>query len=377
MKKTITLSLIATFFYISSFAQQPTTWPIEGDAAAPSSSWQAYGYDASSSVVNGIWKLYQPKQLATEATRNVYIQYNPGRLTDVTTTYSNITTDLVDLKYLIINLKNHTDKTAIRFYYRYNNGGTESWKPYDFPITANDANFKDYVIDLSLLANWDDYAKMPLIRFDFVAQLPVYVAPATPDLVLEVDYIGFSSTTTLPVTLSSFTANKNNNGIVLNWTTASEHNNAHFDIMRSSDGKVFEKIATVAGAGNSSKMLNYDFRDLNPVAGTNYYQLKQVDFNGASTLSGIEAVNFAINVEDFKVAVGESRDLTFFVLSNTTTKVKVTINNLNGMQVAEYPYLLSAGQNAFKVGSNSLPSGLYVATLIKDGTAFQSKFVMP
>ena len=85
----------------------------------------------------------------------------------------------------------------------------------------------------------------------------------------------------LPIELVSFNGNCiEPNEVRLNWVTASETNNDYFTIERSSDGKVFESIGIVPGAGNSSSTLTYLFTDDSPLIEINYYRLKQTDFNG-------------------------------------------------------------------------------------------------
>ena len=86
----------------------------------------------------------------------------------------------------------------------------------------------------------------------------------------------------LPIELLSFTAKCDNAKADINWSTASETNNAYFTIERSKDGVIWEIITTILGAGNSNTILSYSYSDNNPYAGISYYRLKQTDFNGAS-----------------------------------------------------------------------------------------------
>jgi hypothetical protein len=89
----------------------------------------------------------------------------------------------------------------------------------------------------------------------------------------------------LPVELVSFTATWNDGVVDLKWTTASEYNNDHFEVERSGDGIHPETIALVP-ANNSLKRLNdYSAMDEQPLAGTSYYRLKQVDVGGGFTNS--------------------------------------------------------------------------------------------
>ena len=96
----------------------------------------------------------------------------------------------------------------------------------------------------------------------------------------------------LPITLLSFTAKpRNNNDVLVEWTTASELNNAGFTIEKEVAGSSnqilspYAPIATIEGAGNSTTAHHYEFVDDSPVKANqwwNYYQLKQTDFDGTS-----------------------------------------------------------------------------------------------
>ncbi len=99
---------------------------------------------------------------------------------------------------------------------------------------------------------------------------------------------GFSP---LPVELLTFTAESLNNSIVLLWSTATEVNNDYFEVQRSENGEQFKSVGTVKGAGNSSKELNYEFTDLQPIDNLSYYRLKQVDFDGDYKYSDVISVS--------------------------------------------------------------------------------------
>ena len=76
----------------------------------------------------------------------------------------------------------------------------------------------------------------------------------------------------------------------ITWATASEINNAYFDVERSADAESFTSIAKVAGAGNSEITINYKIIDNNPLAGVSYYRLKQVDVDSNFTYSDVVSV---------------------------------------------------------------------------------------
>ena len=91
----------------------------------------------------------------------------------------------------------------------------------------------------------------------------------------------------VPIKLISFESDKTKVGIDLVWRTSSDINNVKFEIERSSYGIVSKKIGLVKSQGNSHSEKSYSFRDNNPSIGSNYYRLKQVDFDGKFEYSPI------------------------------------------------------------------------------------------
>ncbi|MCS7012552.1 MAG: S8 family peptidase [Chloroherpetonaceae bacterium] len=91
----------------------------------------------------------------------------------------------------------------------------------------------------------------------------------------------------LPVELAAFYGNATPTGIALSWTTASEIDNAGFEVRRSESGAAFETIASyqflpsLKGRGTTSQPSHYHFLDVGVKAGIDYtYRLRSVDFNG-------------------------------------------------------------------------------------------------
>jgi hypothetical protein len=85
---------------------------------------------------------------------------------------------------------------------------------------------------------------------------------------------------TLPVKLLEFNIRINEQNVELFWTTASETNNNFFEIEKSNNGLVWQTIDLVNGSGNTNQITIYNYSDYIFSAGTYYYRLKQVDFDG-------------------------------------------------------------------------------------------------
>lgn len=92
---------------------------------------------------------------------------------------------------------------------------------------------------------------------------------------------------TLPIELTSFTAECDGKSSLVEWTTATERNNDHFVLERSVDAINFAEIARLAGAGNSIEPQDYTYTDYDIRNGDNYYRLWQVDYDGTRTASEI------------------------------------------------------------------------------------------
>ena len=99
-------------------------------------------------------------------------------------------------------------------------------------------------------------------------------------------------TSLLPVELTGFKANIEAKNVALSWQTASETNNKGFFILRSDNARSWTEIGFITGNGSSTAAINYQFIDTKPMLGKNYYQLKQMDYDGSSELSPIQTVVF-------------------------------------------------------------------------------------
>ncbi|MDA0974290.1 MAG: hypothetical protein O2867_11210, partial [Bacteroidetes bacterium] len=136
----------------------------------------------------------------------------------------------------------------------------------------------------------------------------------------------------LPVELLNFTVRDNNGDALLTWATASELNNDRFLVMRTLDGIEYETIGTVNGAGNSSSILQYSFRDRNPLLGLSYYQLKQIDYDGTESLSA--PVSFMNrNGDEFVLSPNPTTRDVNILLGNLYEEVQVRISDITGRQL--------------------------------------------
>ncbi len=168
----------------------------------------------------------------------------------------------------------------------------------------------------------------------------------------------------VPVLITSVTAEKTSNGILINWATAQEINTAEYTIEHSTDGSSFSSIATVA-AMNASNGEHYSYTHLNILTGKHYYRVKETDRDGAVTYSKIVAVNLSAKQTLTLLAnpVGEHLVLT---ADDDYSGSSYIINSINGMRMATGKL-----QNN-QVNVANLVHGTYIFTLILPSGAIQS-----
>ncbi|MDC0338410.1 GEVED domain-containing protein [Flavobacteriales bacterium] len=114
-----------------------------------------------------------------------------------------------------------------------------------------------------------------------------------------------TSSNTLPIELVSFSGEKKDNRNILNWTTASEINNAYFTIEKSYNGFDFEWVGTQEGTSPSTQIINYSLSDYDVLETLNYYRLKQTDFDGKFEYSNTISIDNRVD-NSFKEIMGRT-----------------------------------------------------------------------
>lgn len=182
---------------------------------------------------------------------------------------------------------------------------------------------------------------------------------------------------TLPVSLTQFTGKEELGKIKLSWQTASESNNSHFEILRSSDeDSQPTKIGQISGKGNSTTIVNYSFVDNSPLTGNNYYQLKQVDFDGQSKLSNTIIIkNLSLNGTDFSVYQSNDQSVIVNLNSASAGKANFKLIGLNGQVISQINKQLQKGNNNIQIYNHSLAKGVYLVKVDVEGNQSVKKLI--
>lgn len=172
------------------------------------------------------------------------------------------------------------------------------------------------------------------------------------------------SNSVLPVRLVSFTAQKQNEDVLLQWSTASEQNTKRFIVEHSLDGIQWHNIGAIAASGNSSSVINYSYTDSHPALGMNYYRLLQMDIDGKSNYSKVRVVKFAIGGQvislisnpvtngELNVQVNEATMLSLYDAGGRLVWKKQITPGVQNINVSNYTtgiYFLKAGTTTEKI----------------------------
>jgi hypothetical protein len=166
----------------------------------------------------------------------------------------------------------------------------------------------------------------------------------------------------LPVTWGTIAASAQTNGVTINWSTLSENNNAKFVIEHSSTGREFTAIGRVAAAGNSSRAIRYSYvHEQANLQITNYYRIKQVDFDGKFEYSRIVSVlPGRIQNEQIETTPNPfSNTLDVMVNHVSTQQVNVQLMDMIGKVIETKTLTVGAGKEKISFNTEGLNNGVY------------------
>lgn len=170
--------------------------------------------------------------------------------------------------------------------------------------------------------------------------------------------------TQLPVDLVAFEATATDDEVLLHWRTASETNNAGFEVEHRTDNG-FASVGFVRGNGTTLEAASYHFSVDGFAPGWHTFRLKQIDFDGTFAYSLEQQVFIDINgayhfaspypnpfnpQTQFTLMLAREQHVTVSVYNLVGARVQVLSD---GILSAEHPH-------AFTLDGSALPSGIYI-----------------
>ncbi|PZF72465.1 hypothetical protein [Taibaiella soli] len=163
----------------------------------------------------------------------------------------------------------------------------------------------------------------------------------------------------LPVTWMDISGKREGQNNRIDWSTAEEKNNDHFEVEFSTDGKSFAKVGTVLSDPLKVTIHNYSFLHENVQQPIAYYRIKQVDIDGSFDYSKVIRIN-ANSLSNAEINLQQTSDgaMVSFT-SNDGAPVDIAITDMAGRIICKQHIATVKGSNDAQINFSAVP-GTYV-----------------
>lgn len=164
-------------------------------------------------------------------------------------------------------------------------------------------------------------------------------------------------TAILPLRLVSFSGNRDNHVTRLQWNAVNETTGDHFEVERSTDGRTFEQIGTIA----TNNTHYYQFSESN-AASQLFYRLKIISANGSSSYSNIIQFRNRNIQNDVRLNGNPvSSTLSLEIATSSAEKIQCTLTDLQGKRLLQQQVTATAGINLYDIVlPGSINNGVYL-----------------
>ncbi len=153
----------------------------------------------------------------------------------------------------------------------------------------------------------------------------------------------------------------------MEWKTSQEKNSKSFEIERSNDALNYRIIGTFDALGNSKVGKTYQFLDINPIEGINYYRLKQTDFDNTVNYLRPISVIFAREERDLVLYPNPSNKTITLPLSFVQGSKILKIYDSRGILVKN---ILVLDESNLTISVEDLPLGTYLIESVSENLNF-------
>ena len=180
--------------------------------------------------------------------------------------------------------------------------------------------------------------------------------------------IVFKTMNALPVKLTSLTATKKDQTILIQWNVESESGMQKYEVERSVDGNNFSKVGIVAAKNYGTGQ--YSWTDNNPSPGNNYYRIASVSKDGQIAYSAIVNVVMGKVFESISIFPNPVANGIINLQFSNQPQGNYSVRLFNSLgQILVSENISHAGNNTETIHCKTLSKGIYNLEIKKpDGT---------
>ena len=164
-------------------------------------------------------------------------------------------------------------------------------------------------------------------------------------------------------------AKKQNQKVILSWSTEPTGRNTEFEVERSADGIRFNSIRLIRSQTDCKESCQYSFTDTHPLDGKNFYRVRNTSLAGEIMYSPTVDVLLTRKLSPFRISQNGNN----LVVQNTSTIESLVIWNREGRRLMEKRNL---SEGTTYVALQNSKGFAFVHISLPDGTRFTEKVVL-
>ena len=167
-----------------------------------------------------------------------------------------------------------------------------------------------------------------------------------------------------PVEWQGFTAEEAHGNAHLQWSTSQETGLESYTVQRSTDKLHFENLAVISSKWNESGSSSYEYLDLSPAPGENYYRIHRIEEEGSTKYSEVKRV--WINPQSFSYTVFPnpgSDQVEVKILAHKSRHIRMRLVSSLGIVHMQQMFALSEGLQIMPLNLKALSPGIYFLEL--------------
>jgi hypothetical protein len=170
----------------------------------------------------------------------------------------------------------------------------------------------------------------------------------------------FKMPVVLPVTYTSVKAQQQNKVVAVEWKVENQLNIKQYEVERSADGRNFATVSLIPASVNKTDA--YKWLDQDPLKGSNFYRIRNIDLDGTAQYSQVVEVKIGKSTSGFSIYPNPVQNSTIGLQANIPAggNYQLRLINMAGQVIFTKEISLSAGSNmkAVKVDTQLAP-GIY------------------